>query len=150
MLPKGSFEDVFLMVQSQDRDSNPRTKRSPTKRRPVKVKPPYKGLEGACQLHSYYFDFSLGGWDDWVLSPSGFNANLCFGFCPHHMSEHMNTTNHAIIQQLMHSIDPTLDPPCCIPTEYEPFSLLIIEDEASETVNLKTFDKMVAKSCGCR
>jgi hypothetical protein len=71
-----------------------------------KVRPPFKGLDGVCQLHSYYFDFYLGGWDDWILSPSGFQANLCFGFCPHHMPEHMNTTNNAIIQRLMHSTNP--------------------------------------------
>jgi hypothetical protein len=37
-----------------------------------------------------------------------------------------------------------------VPTDYEPLSLLIIEDEESETVNVKTFEKMVVTACGCR
>ena len=42
------------------------------------------------------------------------------------------------------------DPPCCVPIEYEPLSLLIIEDEETEKVNVKTFQKMVVTGCGCR
>ena len=146
--PKGTFDDVYLKVFSQDHEPKTRMKRAPLKK---KIQPPFKGLEGICQLHSYYYDFSLGGWDDWIISPKGFHANLCFGFCPRHMPDHMNSTNNAIIQRLMHDTNPEVfDPPCCVPTEYEPLSLLIIEDEETEKVNVKTFEKMVVTSCGCR
>jgi hypothetical protein len=33
LVPTGSFEEVYLMVYSQDPDLNPRTKRSPARRK---------------------------------------------------------------------------------------------------------------------
>ncbi len=88
------------MVYSQSLDSNQRSKRSPARRKGPKVRPPYKGLTGQCQLHPFYFDFYLGGWDDWIVDPTGLSLNLCFGYCPLHMDDNMNTTNNAIIQQV--------------------------------------------------
>ena len=89
------------MVYSQSLDSNQRSKRSPARRKGPKVRPPYKGLTGQCQLHPFYFDFYLGGWDDWIVDPTGLSLNLCFGYCPLHMDDNMNTTNNAIIQQVI-------------------------------------------------
>lgn len=86
------------------------------------------------------------------------------------MADHMNATNNAIFQQFYHRMNPDGVPaPCCIPTEYEPLTILQTEvNESGEntislkeasaeashqdrsTVMVKVYNDMSAKSCGCR
>ena len=56
-----------------------------------------------CQLINYNIDFEDIGWDDWILSPPTIDLNLCLGSCEGFpLPDHMNTTNHAIFQNLYH------------------------------------------------
>ena len=68
-----------------------------------------------------------------------------FSFC----EDHLNATNHAQVQSLLHSVDPRAVPaPCCVPTELSAISMLYIDD--SEKVVLRNYQDMVVESCGCR
>jgi hypothetical protein len=57
-----------------------------------------------CQLKKKYADFKHLGWDNWVLSPLGFDMGYCEGNCAHNpIPDHLEPTNHAIFQSLYHS-----------------------------------------------
>ncbi|VDP12398.1 unnamed protein product [Onchocerca flexuosa] len=60
-----------------------------------------------CRRRTLYVDFKDLGWQDWVIAPDGYHAYYCDGFCSFPLNNHMNATNHAIVQTLVHLIDPT-------------------------------------------
>lgn len=102
-----------------------------------------------CRRYPLQIRFKDVGWDDWIVAPSDYHAYYCAGECPTQMSDHLNTTNHAIIQALISSVYPTTIPrPCCVPTSLSPISMLYL-NENSKAV-LKNYDSMVVEGCGCR
>ncbi|ODM89715.1 Bone morphogenetic protein 2-A [Orchesella cincta] len=101
-----------------------------------------------CQRHPMFVDFQDVGWNDWIVAPPGYAAHYCSGECPFPMAEHLNATNHAVIQALVHSMNPALvPPPCCVPTKYSSLSLLYTD--SSDKIVLKNYNEMVVDSCGC-
>lgn len=65
------------------------------------------------------------------------------------MPNSMNTTNHAIVQGILNSIDPErIPPPCCVPIEMESLAILYIDVEGKIVV--KKYPDMEVKACGCR
>lgn len=101
-----------------------------------------------CTRHPLYFDIIEVGWSDWIVAPPGFQAFYCKGECPHTMPEHLNTTNHAIIQSLVNSVNPAVVPePCCVPTDLSPITLLYLDQNGK--VTLKNYHDMVVEGCGC-
>lgn len=85
---------------------------------------------------------------DWIIAPDGYAAFYCSGECNFPLNAHMNATNHAIVQTLVHLINPTAVPkPCCVPTKLTPISVLYFLDDSN--VVLKKYKNMVVKSCGC-
>uniref|UniRef100_T1JGM9 TGF-beta family profile domain-containing protein n=1 Tax=Strigamia maritima TaxID=126957 RepID=T1JGM9_STRMM len=102
-----------------------------------------------CRRHSLYVDFADVGWNDWIVAPPGYHAFFCRGECSFPLAEHMNATNHAIVQTLVNSVKPSALPrSCCIPTELTPISMLYVDEY--DKVVLKNYDKMVVEGCGCR
>ena len=102
-----------------------------------------------CRRHKLYVDFQEVGWNDWIVAPSGYHAYYCDGECPFPMADHLNSTNHAIVQTLVNSVNPTAVPrACCVPTELSPISMLYLDE--SEKVVLKNYKDMVVVGCGCR
>ena len=96
-----------------------------------------------------YVDFGEIGWDDWIVAPPGYEAFYCAGDCPFYLPDHLNTSNHAIVQSLVHSVDARLAPrPCCVPTELSPMSMLYVDND--DNVVLKNYQEMVVEACGCR
>ncbi|XP_072031070.1 bone morphogenetic protein 2-like [Amphiura filiformis] len=108
-----------------------------------------KRLRANCRRHNLYVDFSDVGWNDWIVAPPGYQAYYCHGECPFPLADHLNSTNHAIVQTLVNSVNPQLVPKaCCVPTELSPISMLYL-DEADKVV-LKNYQDMVVEGCGCR
>lgn len=104
--------------------------------------------KGQCRRHALRVDFADVGWQDWIMAPSGYEAYYCAGECPTYLGDHMNTTNHAIVQNFVHSVSPkTVPKSCCVPTELSELSLLYVEDSG---VVVKSYSDMVVKACGCR
>ncbi|CAK9304716.1 unnamed protein product [Gordionus sp. m RMFG-2023] len=102
-----------------------------------------------CRRHPLYVDFSDVGWNDWIVAPPGYQAFYCSGECPFPLADHMNSTNHAIIQTLVNSVNRKLAPTvCCVPTEHSPISILYLDEY--EKVVLKNYQDMVVVGCGCR
>ncbi|XP_053691867.1 protein decapentaplegic-like [Sabethes cyaneus] len=103
----------------------------------------------ACQRRPLYVDFSEVGWSDWIVAPPGYEAFVCEGECQFPIADHLNTTNHAIVQTLVNSISPSLAPKaCCVPTQLSSISMLYLNEQ--NKVVLKNYQDMTAVGCGCR
>ncbi|XP_037815047.1 protein decapentaplegic [Lucilia sericata] len=108
-----------------------------------------KNNEEICRRHSLYVDFADVGWSDWIVAPPGYDAFYCHGRCPFPIAEHLNSTNHAVVQTLVNSINPGKVPKaCCVPTQLEGISMLYLNDHS--TVVLKNYQDMTVVGCGCR
>ncbi|KAK5622906.1 hypothetical protein CRENBAI_022707 [Crenichthys baileyi] len=102
-----------------------------------------------CKARRLYIDFKDVGWQDWIIAPHGYMANYCHGECPFPLSESLNGTNHAILQTLVHSLDPQGTPqPCCVPIRLSPISMLYYDN--NDNVVLRHYQDMVVDECGCR
>ncbi|XP_021935994.1 protein 60A [Zootermopsis nevadensis] len=102
----------------------------------------------SCQIQTLYVSFRDLEWHDWIIAPNGYDAFYCSGECNFPLNAHMNATNHAIVQTLVHLMNPSQVPkPCCAPTKLSPISVLYFLDESN--VILKKYKNMVVKSCGC-
>lgn len=102
-----------------------------------------------CRARRLYIDFKDVGWQDWIIAPQGYMANYCHGECPFPLTEVLNGTNHAILQTLVHSMDPQDTPqPCCVPISLSPISMLYYDN--NDNVVLRHYQDMVVNECGCR
>lgn len=102
-----------------------------------------------CKARRLYIDFKDVGWQDWIIAPQGYMANYCHGECPFPLSDSLNGTNHAILQTLVHSLDPHDTPqPCCVPIRLSPISMLYYDN--NDNVVLRHYQDMVVDECGCR
>ncbi|XP_042568649.1 bone morphogenetic protein 7-like [Cyprinus carpio] len=99
--------------------------------------------------HELYVSFrSLSIFQDWIIAPEGYAAYYCMGECAFPLNSYMNATNHAIVQTLVHFINPEMVPkPCCAPTQLHAISVLYFDD--SSNVILKKYRNMVVRACGC-
>ncbi|XP_062986424.1 bone morphogenetic protein 6 [Elgaria multicarinata webbii] len=105
-------------------------------------------LKTACRKHELYVSFQDLGWQDWIIAPKGYSANYCEGECSFPLNAHMNATNHAIVQTLVHLMNPENVPkPCCAPTKLQAISVLYFDDNSN--VILKKYRNMVVRACGC-
>ena len=101
-----------------------------------------------CQKRTLYVSFRDLGWQDWIIAPDGYSAYYCKGECSFPLNTHMNATNHAIVQTLVHLMTPFNVPkPCCAPTKLSGISVLYFDE--SSNVILKKYKNMVVKACGC-
>nr|XP_020668685.1 bone morphogenetic protein 4 [Pogona vitticeps] len=101
-----------------------------------------------CRRHALYVDFSDVGWNDWIVAPPGYQAFYCHGDCPFPLADHLNSTNHAIVQTLVNSVNGTIPKACCVPTELSAISMLYLDEY--DKVVLKNYQEMVVEGCGCR
>jgi len=174
--PKESFMVAFLKNSRNTEITLNREKRSPDKKKKSKSKSKshsnrkkkqysyleqdfsYDNVYGdffggrhrrkGCQKRTLYVSFKDLGWQDWIIAPDGYSAYYCHGECSFPLNTHMNATNHAIVQTLVHLMTPYNVPkPCCAPTKLSGISVLYFDE--SSNVILKKYKNMVVKSCGC-
>lgn len=108
-----------------------------------------KDSRDICQRRPLYVDFSDVGWSDWIVAPPGYEAYYCHGECTFPIADHLNTTNHAIVQTLVNSLYPSLAPKaCCVPTQLASICMLYLDDQ--NKVVLKNYQDMQVIGCGCR
>ncbi|CAL4124907.1 unnamed protein product [Meganyctiphanes norvegica] len=137
-------EQPLLVLYTDDGKTKSREKRSINKYKKYNNKP-----RADCRRHKLYVDFKKVGWDDWIVAPPGYDAYYCQGACPWPLAEHLNATNHAVVQQLVNSKYPDRVPKaCCVPTELSAISMLYMDDD--ERFVLKNHQDMVVEGCGCR
>lgn len=124
-------------------------KRKRKQRKNKKGKRRRRKFKKRCKRKPLYVDFAAVGWTDWIYAPPGYKAYYCQGECEFPYPEFMNATNHAIVQDLVNSINPRKVPkPCCVPTDLSPIPLLYVDE--FDQVLLKTYQNMKVEGCGCR
>ncbi|KAG6446263.1 protein 60A [Manduca sexta] len=102
----------------------------------------------SCEIQTLYVSFKDLEWQDWIIAPDGYGAFYCSGECNFPLNAHKNATNHAIVQTLVHLLNPTTVPkPSCAPIKLSPISVLYYTDDSN--VILRKYKNMVVKSCGC-
>jgi bone morphogenetic protein 7 len=102
----------------------------------------------SCQIQTLYVSFRDLEWQDWIIAPDGYGAFFCTGECNFPLNAHMNATNHAIVQTLVHLTNPSQVPkPCCAPTKMAQQAVLFFLED--NNVILKKYKNMIVKSCGC-
>ncbi len=107
------------------------------------------GRRELCRRQRLRVDFEAVDWMDWIVAPNHYDAFYCAGQCPYPLTDHLNSTNHAVVQSLVHSVNPGAAPrACCVPTELSPIGLLYLNEY--DQVELKTYHDMVVEGCGCR
>ncbi|TNN42127.1 Growth/differentiation factor 6-B [Liparis tanakae] len=108
-----------------------------------------KKSKSRCSKKPLHVNFRDLGWDDWIIAPLDYEAYHCEGVCDFPLRSHLEPTNHAIIQTLMNSMNPSNMPPsCCAPSKLSPISILYID--SGNNVVYKQYEDMVVESCGCR
>ncbi|ELU11942.1 hypothetical protein CAPTEDRAFT_172350 [Capitella teleta] len=115
---------------------------------------PSKYNRQSCGRRVLYVSFRDLGWQcrlrlqDWIIAPDGYSAYYCHGECAFPLNAHMNATNHAIVQTLVHLLNQLAVPkPCCAPTKLSAISVLYFDDNSN--VILKKYKNMVVRACGC-
>ena len=152
-------QQPYLVTFSDDEEENKRSsrqRRSRTTRTRRSKKKRGRGRSDRkrqrrriCRRHSLNVDFEEVGWNDWIVAPSEYNAFYCHGECPYTLPDHLNTTNHAIVQSFVHAVNPGAVPkPCCVPTELSDLSMLYFTND--RVAKLKTYQDMAVEACGCR
>lgn len=102
-----------------------------------------------CQRRPLFVDFADVGWSNWIVAPHGYDAYYCQGDCPFPLADHLNGTNHAIVQTLVNSVNPAAVPKaCCVPTQLSSISMLYLDEQ--NNVVLKNYQDMMVMGCGCR
>nr|QYF06712.1 activin [Holothuria scabra] len=102
-----------------------------------------------CCRESLYIQFSDIGWD-WILMPTGFQANFCRGVC--HLSTHLQSHHSgfaAIYEQrnrAMRNRGIAFET-CCSPTMMSDLSILFVDD--NDQFNRVDIPEMTIESCGC-
>ncbi|KAJ1349717.1 hypothetical protein KIN20_005343 [Parelaphostrongylus tenuis] len=106
-------------------------------------------LEG-CHVQSLYLNFADIGWREWVIAPEGYSTNYCAGACSSDSPMHnkMNATNHAIVQTLVHLVDPKrAEEAKCAPIQLSPAKILFIDNHGN--VVMRRYQDMTVQECGC-
>ncbi|XP_015834295.1 protein decapentaplegic isoform X1 [Tribolium castaneum] len=149
--PQWYQHQPLLFTYTDDGKNQQRTGTELTKMRPKRQssRRHRKNLKDPCRRRQMYVDFGSVGWNDWIVAPLGYDAYYCGGECEYPIPDHMNTTNHAIVQSLVNSMKPKEVPgPCCVPTQLGQMSMLYLGSDGS--VILKNYKEMVVVGCGCR
>ncbi|KAK6753401.1 hypothetical protein RB195_012781 [Necator americanus] len=109
-----------------------------------------RGETEGCHVQSLYLNFADIGWREWVIAPEGYSANYCSGACSSDSPMHskMNATNHAIVQTLVHLVDPKrADEAKCAPVHLSPAKILFIDNHGN--VVMRRYQDMSVQECGC-
>lgn len=109
-----------------------------------------KKKKNPCRRRPLHVNFASINYDQWIIAPPSYEAFECTGKCTFPMSAHLTPTKHAIIQTLIHGLEPKgVARACCVPTKLEPISVLYIDDNGVVTFKYG-YEDMVVTECGCR
>lgn len=108
-------------------------------------------LNSGCHLDKYVIDFTLLGWDSWIIYPKKYDAFQCTGACPTPIDQSLNPTNHGMLQSLLRHKTGKLPNGrqhlCCVPSKLGPLSMLYMENGMVVT---RHHPDMVVEQCACR
>lgn len=102
-----------------------------------------------CDLYDLRVSFSQLRLDHWIIAPSKYNPRYCKGICPRVMGHIYGSPVHTMVQNIIYEkLDSSVPRPSCVPSEYDPLSVLTIENDGS--IAYKEYEEMIATRCTCR
>uniref|UniRef100_A0AAY4ALP7 Growth/differentiation factor 9 n=1 Tax=Denticeps clupeoides TaxID=299321 RepID=A0AAY4ALP7_9TELE len=102
-----------------------------------------------CELYDFRVSFSQLKLDHWIIAPHKYNARYCKGTCPRVMGYIYGSPVHTMVQNIIYEkLDSSVPRPSCVPSEYNPLSVLTIENDGS--IAYKEYEEMIATKCTCR
>lgn len=102
-----------------------------------------------CALYDFRVSFSQLKLDHWIIIPHKYNPRYCKGTCPSAMGSIYGSPVHTIVQNIIfEKLDSSVPRPSCVPSEYNPLSVLTIENDGS--IAYKEYEEMIATRCTCR
>ena len=96
-----------------------------------------------CCRQMMYVNFSKIGWN-WIIYPSGFNANFCEGPCESRISP---LNGYAYLQQEMERRQLSSFSLCCSPSKLSGLSMLFFAED--ESIMKQDLPDMRVDACGC-
>ncbi|XP_023647312.2 growth/differentiatio [Paramormyrops kingsleyae] len=111
--------------------------------------PRYEFPTDDCSLYDFRVSFSQLRLDHWIIAPHKYNPRYCKGVCPRAVSSIYGSPVHTMVQNIIYEqLDSSVPRPSCVPSEYSPLSVLIIESDGS--IAYKEYEEMIATKCTCR
>ncbi|MGH0149814.1 UNVERIFIED_CONTAM: hypothetical protein FKN15_016088 [Acipenser sinensis] len=102
-----------------------------------------------CELHDFRVSFSQLRWDHWIIAPTNYNPRYCKGVCPRAIGYRYGSPVHTMVQNIIYEkLDSPVPRPSCVPSHYDPLSVLTIENDGS--IVYKEYEDMIATKCTCR
>ncbi|KAJ8255287.1 hypothetical protein GJAV_G00203170 [Gymnothorax javanicus] len=102
-----------------------------------------------CNLYDFRVSFSQLKLDHWIIAPHKYNPRYCKGICPRTMGSIYGSPAHTMVQNMIYEkLDSSVPRPSCVPSEYNPLSVLTIEKDGS--IAYKEYEDMIATKCTCR
>ncbi|XP_007253706.3 growth/differentiation factor 9 [Astyanax mexicanus] len=102
-----------------------------------------------CDLYDVRVSFSQLKLDHWIIAPHKYNPRYCKGVCPRAVGYIYGSPVHTMVQNIIYEkLDSSIPRPSCVPSEYDPLSVLTIENDGS--IAYKEYEEMIATKCTCR
>ncbi|XP_071038217.1 dorsalin-1 isoform X2 [Parasteatoda tepidariorum] len=148
---KGSFEEHYRKRRSEDEDEESEEQSNYIVEELGRIrKGKLKRKKNPCRRKPLHVNFAAINYDQWIIAPPSYEAFECTGKCSFPMSAHLAPTKHAIIQTLMHSLEPKqVSRAACVPSKLTPISILYVDDDGVVTYKYD-YEDMVVAECGCR
>ncbi|XP_072263675.1 inhibin beta C chain-like [Pyxicephalus adspersus] len=103
-----------------------------------------------CCRRRFYISFKDIGWSDWIISPKGYNMDLCEGKCPIHLarSPGISASSHTAVFSLIKANNIYSNVSlCCVPTKRRSLSILYFD--VNNTIVKADVPDMIVENCGC-
>uniref|UniRef100_A0A4W5RFX6 Growth differentiation factor 9 n=1 Tax=Hucho hucho TaxID=62062 RepID=A0A4W5RFX6_9TELE len=101
-----------------------------------------------CALYDFRVSFSELKLSHWIIFPHRYNPRYCKGICPRAVGFIYGSPRHTFFQNMIyHKLDSSVPRPSCVPSEYNPLSVLTLE---ADSIAYKELDEMIATRCTCR
>ncbi|XP_066573073.1 growth/differentiatio [Amia ocellicauda] len=102
-----------------------------------------------CELFDFRVSFSQLKLDHWIIAPYKYNPRYCKGVCPRAVGYRYGSPVHTMVQNIIYEkLDSSVPRPSCVPSDYNPLSVLTIENDGS--IAYKEYEEMIATKCTCR
>lgn len=114
-----------------------------------KLIPMYDYPTDDCDLYDFKVSFAQLKLDHWIIAPHKYNPRYCKGSCPRAVGYIYGSPVHTMVQNIIYEkLDSSVPRPSCVPSEYNPLSVLTIENDGS--IAYKEYEEMIATKCTCR
>lgn len=143
------YRSGIQRLKWRDRRNAPNTSESLKSNTESGPLPQFEHPTDDCDLYDFRVSFLQLKLDHWIIAPSKYNPRYCKGICPRVVGHIYGSPVHTMVQNIIfEKLDSSVPRPSCVPSEYDPLSVLTIENDGS--IAYKEYEEMIATKCTCR